>query len=57
MYKLHVHFNITTYTTYAEITIDFDVIHVDSVYFEYTDCFTMITGCGRKCQTHGLVLS
>ena len=36
---------------YAEITIHFDVIHVDSVYFEYTDCFTMISGCGRKSQT------
>ena len=38
-------------------TIHFDVIHVDSVYFEYTGCFTMISGCGRKSQTRCLVFS
>ena len=40
-------FVICSVMSYAEITIHFDVIHVDSVYFEYTDCFTLISRCGR----------
>ena len=51
------HIQYVVHKAYAEITIHFGVIHVDSVYFEYTDCFTMISGCARKSQARCLAFS